>query len=74
MIHKYPYTNFHELNLDWIVGKVKELEEGYGDIVQTINNTIEQMIADGTLVLTLTETYDPATEELTLTIGGVNNG
>lgn len=74
MIHKYPYTNFHELNLDWIVEKVKELEEGYGDIVQTINNTIEQMIADGALVLSLTETYDPATEALTLTIGGVNNG
>lgn len=24
---KYPYTNFHELNLDWIVEKVKDLEE-----------------------------------------------
>lgn len=27
MIHKYPYTNFHELNLDWIVAKIKEIEQ-----------------------------------------------
>lgn len=26
-LHKYPYTNLHELNLDWILDKIKELEE-----------------------------------------------
>lgn len=24
-IHKYPYTDFEELNLDWVLGKIKEL-------------------------------------------------
>lgn len=33
MFEKYPYTNLHELNLDWIIGKVKEIEEGYDGIV-----------------------------------------
>lgn len=26
MIHKYSPTNFHEMNLDWILEKIKELE------------------------------------------------
>ena len=24
---KYPYTNFHELNLDWVLGIIKSNEE-----------------------------------------------
>lgn len=24
--HKYPYTNFHELNLDWILSKINEFD------------------------------------------------
>ena len=34
--NKYPYTDFHEMNLDWIVDKLKDL-----DI-----DTIRQIIAD----------------------------
>lgn len=71
MIHKYPYTNFHELNLDWIVAKIKELESVYTDIPGFINDTIEKMLEDGTLTLALTETYNANTEELTLSIGGM---
>ena len=26
--HKFPYTNFHELNLDWLVAQVKNLAKG----------------------------------------------
>ncbi len=25
--NKYPYTNSHELNLDWVLKKLKECEE-----------------------------------------------
>lgn len=67
---KFPYTNFHELNLDWIVAKIKELESIYTDIPGLINDTIEKMIEDGTLTVALTETYNVNTEELTLSIGG----
>lgn len=32
----FPYTNFHDLNLDWILGKIKEL---FNTAVFTVNNT-----------------------------------
>lgn len=27
--NKYPYTDFHELNLDWIIGRIKKLTEDW---------------------------------------------
>lgn len=30
--HKYPYTNFHELNLDWLLEKVSEIESVVEDL------------------------------------------
>lgn len=26
-LHKFPWSNFHELNLDWILNKLKEFDE-----------------------------------------------
>ena len=31
--NKYPYTNFHELNLDWMLGKVSAIE----NIIEDLN-------------------------------------
>lgn len=33
IINKYPYTDFHELNLDWILGQMKKLESDYAGLV-----------------------------------------
>lgn len=34
--NQFPYSNFHELNLDWVVNKVKEFNERLDSITDTI--------------------------------------
>lgn len=63
----WTYTDLHQLNLDWILKEVKKVS----NIDQHINDIILQMINDGTLTFTLTETYNSVTEELVLSVGGV---
>lgn len=36
MFNKYPYTDLHELNLDWILQEMKALDQKIDDIVDTI--------------------------------------
>lgn len=36
LFEQFPYANFHELNLDWILKKIKELDEKVGSIEDRI--------------------------------------
>lgn len=36
LFEQFPYTNFHELNLDWIITKVKEFNERLDTIQETV--------------------------------------
>lgn len=58
---KFPYTNFHGLNLDWLLEKMKELETKFDE---ELWNTVKEEVSK----LVLSETYDPATETLTLVL------
>lgn len=59
--NKFPWTNFHDLNLDWIIQKVKELEIKVLDATQTAIQYVDSKIADlltGDGDLTINKTGD----------------
>ena len=45
-INQFPYSDFHELNLDWLIGKTKELEE-----------TTKYLVEEFSQIEILTESY-----------------
>lgn len=42
--NKYPYTDFHELNLDWILGKIRVLEYTVKNWLKNVTPTIEETV------------------------------
>lgn len=43
---KFPWTNLHDLNLDWIIQTVKTLEENLADAVSTFREMIDTAISN----------------------------
>ena len=63
MGHRWPYTNFHELNQDWIVKQIVELKEYVTDrIDEVIEKQVELIIADANIL----GYYDANTETLVI--------
>lgn len=42
IFRQFPYTNFHEINLDWLLTKIKELWIGVEDLDDKIDNFIAE--------------------------------
>lgn len=61
-VHQYPYESYHEMNLDWVVGTVKDLK-------CIIDNKLEDMIREQLDKLFIDAMYDADTETLILTLG-----
>ncbi len=66
----FPYTNFHELNLNWVLSKVKEMYEyvqNIGDVIDTkVVELFNEALASGRITGRLSETYNASTRELVL--------
>lgn len=39
-VHQYPYTNFHDLNLDWVIKVLKEAESIVTEKIPSIESAI----------------------------------
>ena len=58
---KFPWTNLHDLNLDWIIQTVKTLEDNLADAVSTFREMIDTAITNtltGSGDLTINKTGD----------------
>ena len=66
MLNQFPYANFHELNQDWIVKTVQNLENAVNNLsVEGIKEYIDQYFNQ----LMINATYDANTETITLQRG-----
>lgn len=43
MWNEYPYSNVHELNLDWLLSKMKELNISFEDLKKYVNGEVERL-------------------------------
>lgn len=58
---KFPWTNLHDLNLDWIIQTVKTLEENLADALSLVQTTVDAAITKlltGSGDLTISKTGD----------------
>lgn len=78
----FPYTNFHNLNTDWIIKVVKEFEDHYSTINTAIEEGKEELATSAaeelsemieTLNAWYTEHQNDISEELARAIQSINN-
>jgi hypothetical protein len=50
-MYYYPYTNFHDLNLDWIIEYVKSAKSEIEDLINQFENLIVQTTGDSTTLV-----------------------
>jgi outer membrane murein-binding lipoprotein Lpp len=67
--HRFPYTNFHELNLDWLLQITKHLEEWCSqfdpDLIKNdIQEIINEMVEDGSFDEFFAEWITPLTDDI----------
>ena len=60
---EFPYTNIHELNLDWIIKKVRELEN---DLNAGLDERIDAYIQENLSTFILNANYDNVNHALVI--------
>lgn len=60
LFNNFPYTNFHEMNLDWVIKKVKEIDQ----ISTTVNELLGRYNAMFNKVTELSTEFDSFNAEM----------
>lgn len=72
--NKYPYTDFHELNLDWVIEKMKDLENRVDslkdEVIKETTDYIDSKLAD--TVEQLNKDYEAFKLEVNNKIAGLD--
>lgn len=63
----WPWTNFQEHNLDWIIREIKSINE-------FLTDDLRDIVGEYVREFTISATYDPVEERLTFTWEEPNNG
>lgn len=73
-INKFPYTDFHEINLNWVIERIQEM---YAIIDEKITQALAPVIADVNelkgRVTTLETNYSSLSEQVTINSNRINN-
>lgn len=74
MFNEFPYTDFHELNLDWILKKVQEMEDRLNSFEETVLKKANKYTDDEILKLSekISKEFVDFTNEVTLKISNID--
>ena len=62
LFEQFPYTNFHELNLDWVIQKVQDFDAQLQNIDAQITNIVQEYLQN----VEMNALYVEATESIVL--------
>lgn len=69
-MYYFPYTNFHDLNLDWIIEYIKSAKSEVEDLIKQFENMIVQTTGDST---TKVMSQNAVTEQLNYLSSRINS-